>query len=261
MLIKYIIISIIGSITNILPISYTSHIYIFNNIINTKIFENNHLINSIYLSLVISITYVYLKDIINFFIFPIKKKLKNEKVNYKRIIKINTYFLITTILSTIIIYLIPKLTMNIKNIPIYLFILSIFIIISSNKKGTKTIKEFTILDSLIFSISHLLNTIPTISPLCSNIFISKIIKLNKSTSLKYSLFTLIPFYIIKSIPTINYLISNIEYLPYYLLTILITTIISIKTLNYLKDIYYNNKLYKLSIYTFILGIFLIYWFR
>lgn len=259
MITQYIIISIIGSITNLLPISYSTHIYIYQNLFNTNIFNNTTTLKLIYPSILISIIYIYKKEFYNNITLPIKYFLKKDKTKYKKQTKKQNIYLITSILSTIIIYLIPKLKLTIKNTPIYLIILTIIIILSTNKKGIK--KTITIKDSLIFSISHIINIIPSISPICSNILVSKLLNFNKQTSLKYSLLTLIPTYIIESIYIIKNIIINSNTLPYYLLTILISTIINIKIINYLKDIYYNNKMYKLGIYTFILALFLLYWYR
>ena len=258
---KYIIISIIGSITNLLPISYSTHIYIYQNLFNTKIFDTPYLINTIYLSIPISILLTYKKDILNNLLLPIKSLLKKDKNKYKKQISNQNIFLLTCILSTLITYFIPKFNKSLKTIPIYLFILSIIIFLSINKNGSKKQNALSLKDSFIFSISHILNSIPTISPLCSNLLISKYLNFNKSLSIKYSLLTLLPIYLIKSISSINYLLLNTNYIPYYLLSILISTIINLKIINYLKDIYYNNKLYKLSIYTFLLGLYLLYWFR
>lgn len=260
MLIKYILISIIGSITNLLPISYSTHIYIFQNLLNTNIFNDNILINSIYISIPLSIIYTYKKDILKYISTPIKYLITKDKTKYKKNILILNYLLITTILSTITYTLVPKISLNIKNIPIYLIILSIIIFFSTNKKNSNK-NIITLKTSIIFGTSNILTFIPTISPLCSNLLVSKLLKYNKSFSLKYSLLSLIPIYIIKSIPILKYLLSNQEYLAYILLTITITTIISIKTINYLKYLYNQNKLYKLSIYLILLSLFLLYWYR
>ena len=261
MLIKYIILSIIGSITNLLPISYSTHIFLYQNLFNTKIFNDNLIINSIYISIPLSIIYTYKKDILKYISLPLKSLFIKDKTKYQKQIYSLNHLLITTLLSTIVFSLTPKLSKNIKTIPIYLFILSIIIFLSTNKQGTRKSTELTIKDSLIFSISNITTFIPTISPLCSNLFISRLLKLNKSTSLKYSLLTLIPIYIIKSTPVFKYFLTNDEYLAYTLLTITITTTLSIKIINYLKYLYNSNKLYKLSIYCLLLGIFLLYWYR
>ena len=259
MLIKYIIISIIGSISNCLPISYQTHIFILNNLLNTNIFTNNNLLNSIYVSIPISIIIIYTKDIYKHLLLLIQYPLSKNKEKHKKEKNNIIYIIITSIISTTIITYIPKLPLTIKNTPIYLFILSIIIYISTNKRTAK--KQLLLKDFLLFSISPILNIIPTISPLCSNLFTAKLLKIHKSLSIKLSLLTLIPLYIIKSIPLINFLIINTNYLPYYLLTIIVSIIINIKIINYLKDIYYQNKLYKLSIYTILLGLFLMYWYR
>lgn len=259
MFIKYIILSIVGSLTNLLPISYSSHIFIYQNLFNTKIFENNTLINSIYISIPLSIILTYHKDIFSYLLIPFKVVIKKNK--HKTQTNILKYLIITSILSTIISNFIPNLKLTIKNTPIYLFILAIFILLSTNKKGENKASKITLKDSIIYSLSRFFNIIPTISPLCSNLFISKILKLNKTTAIKYSLLTLIPFFLNKSILIIKQITMEEEYIAYYLLTITITTIINLKTINYLKDIYYNNKLYKLSIYITLLAIFLLYWYR
>lgn len=258
MIIKIILISIIGSITNLLPISYNTHIFLYDNLFNTKIFNDTLIINSVYLSIPISIIFLYHKNIIKIFSSFIKTLFtKNNKTKLK--ISFLNKLLISTLISTIIYLLIPKIKLTIKTIPIYLIITSIIILISNNKTGTKKTSETNIKDSLIFSISSLFTIIPTISPLCSNLFISKILKFDKKTSLLYSLLTLIPLYIIKSFTYINFITE--EYLAYIILTIIISTIISIKTIKYLKYLYNQNKLYKLSIYCILLSLFISFWFR
>lgn len=261
MLIKYILIPIIGSLTNLLPISYSTHIFLYQNLFNTKIFNDNLIIYSVYISIPLAIIYSYKKDIFKYISLPIKSLFTKDKTKYKKQITSLNYLLITTLISTITFNLVPKLSKNIKTIPIYLIILSIIIFLCTNKQGNKKITDITIKDSLIFSLSNIITIIPTISPLCSNLLISKILKFNKSLTLKYSLLTLVPLYVIKSAPIFTYFLSNNEYLAYTLLTILITTTISVKIINYLKYLYNNNKFYKISIYTIILSIFLLYWYR
>lgn len=261
MYLKYILLIIISSITNILPISYSAHIYLYQNLFNTKIFNDKNLIPFFYLPFVISIIYINKKKIIKFFIQTIKRLLKKEKKKFN--IKINNLkkLILSTILTTLIYFLTPKLKLNLKTLPIYFFITAIIILLSNNKKGEKKETEINIKEFIFFSFSQLLTFIPTISPLCSNLLISKKLKLNHKTSLKYSFITIIPIYTLKSFHSIIYIYYNQEYLLFYSISIIISTIISINIFNYFYSLYTKNKLYKLSIYCILVSLFILYWYR
>ncbi len=259
MLINYLIISILGSITILLPISYKTHLFIYQNLFNTTMFNNNTLNNTIFISIPISIIVIYRKDILRYLMTPFKLFFKNKK-RKKEISSIN-FIIISSIISLIVYNLIPNLKLTIKNTPAYLFILSVILLLTNNKNGTKKIKDLSIKDTFIFGISKILTIIPSISPLTCNLISCKLLKLNKTTSIKISLLTLIPIYLSKIIIVIKQIIITENIIPYYLLSILISTIINISIINYLKDIYYNNKLYKLSIYLSLLGMYILYWYR
>lgn len=261
MYLKYILLIIISSITNILPISYSTHIYICQNLFNTKIFNDKNLISFFYLSFVTSIIYINKKKIINFFIRIIKRLLKKEKKKFN--IQINNFkkICLSTILTTLIYFLTPKLKLNITNLPVFLFVTAIIILLSNNKKGEKKETEINYKESIIFSFSQFLTLIPTISPLCSNLLMSKKLKLNQKTSLKYSFITIIPIYIFKSLNSIMYIYINQEYLLFYSISLIISTIISINIFNYFYSLYTKNKLYKLSIYCILISLFILYWYR
>lgn len=251
MLINTLIISIISSITLLLPISYESHIFILKSIFNTKIFNNNIIINSLNISLAIFLIIINLNNTSKF-----KKHITIKKQFFNIIIKI----FISSTLITLINFLPQILTFNIKKISITLLIISIIIFITTNKKGTKKIKDISYFNSFIFPLFNLLTLFLNISPLYLNLLSSKIIKLDKKNSLFFSTITLIPLYFIKSFPYIT-TITDKKVLIYLTISIILNIIFMFPIYNYLKNIYYNNKQYKLSIYLIILSIFLLYWFR
>lgn len=261
MYIKYIILSIINSITNLLPISYSSHIYLYQNLFNTKIFNDQHLINFLNLSIIIAIIFIHNKSIINFLLKTIKRIFKKDKKKFKVKLKFLNYLLISSILSTLINFFTPKIKYNINSIGFGYLLTAFILLLSTNKKGDKKGTDITIKDSILFSFSQILTIIPTISPLCANLFISKKLKFNQKNALKYSFLTILPIYFIKSINSIFYLYSNQEYLIFYIISLIISTIITTIIFNYFYSLYKNNKLYKLSIYCIFLSIFIFYWFR
>ncbi len=260
-LIKYIILSIINSITNLLPISYDSHIYIFQNTFNTKIFDNVSLNALLNLSLFITIIIIFHKQLIKYFLSIIKCIIKKNKTSYKTKTKYIKSLIISSIISTIMYLIIPHKINNIKIIAISYILTSLVILSSTNKKGTKKYNEITYTDSIIIGLSTIFTFIPTISPLCANMFICSKRRFDKNTTLKYSFLCLLPILLINSIPGIIILISNQEYLLISSICVLISIFISFYIYDYFSYIYYEQKLYKLSIYCLFLAVFLLIWFR
>lgn len=251
-LISCLILSIITSITFFLNISTSTHIFILNKLFNTKIFNNNLFINFFYFSFIIIIIYNFLKINIS---SSKHSKIKKYYLKY-------LYIIITiSILNIIIYYIIPHFPIALKTTPFNLLILSLIILFSNNKKGIKKLNNITFFDSLFISLSSILTIIPTINPIISNLLFCKIRKINKTTSLKLSFISNIPLLILKAFPSVSYIINNKDYYPLFIIGLILSIFISQNILSYFKDIYNQNKLYKLSIYTSILAIFLIYWYR
>lgn len=252
--IKYIILGIISSFANSLPISYNAHIKIYDNIFNTKIFNDQYLTSFLNISLIIAILIINYKELINFS----KKILKKQKIKKK-----HHFLKILTISSFISIFFIPfnKCPSNIKLIAIFYLLTSIILLFSNNKKGNRKITDLNLKDSFIIGLFNITSIIPTISPLCSNIFICSKRKIDKSLSFIYSTLCYIPILLINSIKGITFLLNNQTYILDYSISLIISTFLSIYFLNYLKKLYYSNKMYKLSFYCIFLTIFLLIWFR
>lgn len=260
-LIKYIILSIINSITNLLPISYTSHIYILQNIFNTKIFDNIYINSLLNLSLFTAIIIMFHKQFIKYFLSLLKSFLNKNKSSFKTKSKYLKLLIISIIINTTIYFFIPHKTYNIKIVAISFILTALFLFSSINKNGNKKYNDITYPDAIIIGLSSLFTFIPTISPLCASLFICSIRKLNKKSTIKYSFFLLLPILLINSIPGITFLFNNQEYLLIYTICFLISVFISCYIYDYFSYIYYENKLYKISIYCILLSIFLLFWFR
>lgn len=277
-IIKYLILSIISSITNTLPISYSSHITLYQNLFNTNTFDNSSLTSLLNISLIIAIIIYLTKYILIYFkkAYHLKRTIKEEKRKnnktsspilnkqknlYKNHIKYFKIFFFTSILSSIIYLFIPRNQNNLKLIAISYLLTSLILFGSTNKKGQKEYKDLSYKTAFILSISTILCIIPTLSPLCIYLFILAKLKYNKEVSFNFSLINIIPILLINSTPGLIDFISNQTYLFNNIISIFISSFISFHLLNYLKKIYLENKLYKLSIYCLFLSIFILIWFR
>lgn len=256
-LLKYIVLSLVTSITFFLPISQESHIFLYQNLFNTKIFNDQIAISLFNLPIIATIGIIHNKRLFALLKVPLTKN-KILKKNTSKYIKI---LIITSLLNTILFFLIPHPLKNKKALAISFIISSLFILLATNKKGMKKYNEITYFDSLCIGLSPLLTYIPSISLLLSNLFLCKIRKINKKNTLIISLFSNIPILFIKSIPKINFIINTPSMQLIFLLSCLISISISIKVYKYFQYLYEKDKLYKLSIYCLLLAIFILIWYR
>ncbi len=258
---KYIIIGILNAIVNILPIAYSLHIFIYQNTFNTKIFNDTNLTSLVNIATLIAIIIINYKLIFKFIVNFIKTSTKKKKEIHKKYKKYLKIITISTLLSTIIYLLIPHNITNLKSLAYFYIITAILILFSTNKKGTKSFKELTYKDSILFSLSSFLTLIPTISPLCSNLFISSKLRLNKETSLTLSFLTILPILCINSLNGVRNYIIDTSHILENSIALFLSIFLSIPIYNYLKKLYTKNKLYILSIYCLLLSLFILIWFR
>lgn len=242
--ISNIILGIICGFFNISPLSTINHLYIYNKLFNTSIFENQALINTISSIGTLIALIIY--------IIP-KKKIKiRKKLLLKKIIKDLS---ISLVLSIPLILIPLSNNISLSKIKISLIISSILLLFIKNKQYTNSNLNFkNIIFSLIIeSILTVLN-VPIILTLMFSLLIQK---KNINSIFHYALFS----YLITI--TINLFINiSILELTYHSLFIIITScIISLITLKWLHNKIINNNLIPLSIYNIILFIFITVWFR
>ena len=253
---KYILLSIINTITTILPISNTAHINFLKNIFETNIF--NHQTSfyiTINIGIIFSIIYILTK------LIYIDKNILS-KSNIKKI-KIFTYITITSLIPITLYYILYKHTSYLqthffikKLTPIFCIINAIILLIANkNINKEKNIK----LSNLIFiNIINSLTIIPGISNISLTLLTTKLLKYSKRQSIIITLLTTLFYAIYLFIPQITQLTYPIYS---YIISIITTLIISKIFINYLIRLYSNNKLSKISIYLIFLSIFILYWFR
>lgn len=253
---KYIILSIINTITTILPISNSAHINFLKNIFETNIFNHQE---SFYITINIGIIFSIIYILIKLIKFD-KKILSISNINK---VKILTYTTITSLIPITLYYILHKHTSYLQSqffikklTPIFCIINAVILLIANkNINKEKNIK----LSNLIFvNIINSLTIIPGISNISLTLLTTKLLKYSKRQSIIITLLTTLFYTLYLFIPQI----TQITYPIYsYIICIITTIIISKIFISYLIRLYNNNKLSKISIYLIILSIFILYWFR
>lgn len=250
-IINYLILSIISSVTNILPISYYSHITLYQNLFNTKLFNHPELNSLFIIAPIIAILITIIKTL------PKKKLIKKKRYYFK----ISLYIVLTLIISSIThLLFINYSKITVKNIPFILLLLSLLLFLTKNKTNTKKINELSIKNIIFINLFNLFSIIEGIPILITNLLSCYICKLNKESSIKFSFIVYLSSLIIDSYHGVIYLLSSVDII-YILISIFISTLISLSLIKYLIRLIKNNELYKLSIYLIITAILTIYWFR
>ena len=245
-IIKYLILSIITSITSIFPISYKGHIIFLQNFFNTKIFNHEEINSFMLFGVLIVFIYLIIKEIIN------KKILKRKKKYLFKFI----LFIIINYLINIFIYL-KFSNISFKKIPWIFIILSILLIFIRNKKSNnKKYNEISIKNLLVIIIINIIGLILNLPIFITTLLGCLLCKIETNTSLIYAILISIPLLIIDS-----YNVFKTNDIVYMLISLIIVIIISIFTFNKFKELLINNKLFKISIYLITLALFIMYWFR
>ena len=257
--IKYIILGIIQGLTEVLPISSSGHLIIFQEIFNI---QNNDLTFEIFLhlaSLIAIILYLskpLIKLIKGVYIYIIKKD-KNYYQEFKYLIMI-IISMIPIIIFTLIIKML-KITFNkLYTVGICLIINSLMIYILNKQKGNKTINELTYKNALYIGLFQMIGIFPGISRSGSCYVGTSFQKLNKNDSFEYSFFLFIPSVLgaiileHKSMLNIFNLSQNMFFK--YLIAFIITIFTTYFSFKFLMNIIRKQKLNVFSIYSLIIGI-------
>ena len=249
-IIKYLILSIITSITSIFPISYKGHIIFLQNFFNTKIFNYEEINSFMLFGVLIVFIYFIIKEIIS------KKVLKRKKKYLFKFI----LFIIINYLINIFIYL-KFSNISFKKIPWIFIILGILLIfIRNNKSNNKKYNEISIKNLFVIIILNILGLILNLPIFITTLLGCLLCKIEINTSLIYAILISIPLLIIDSYKGIIYVFKTND-IVYMLISLIIVIIISIFTFNKFKELLINNKLFKISIYLITLALFIMYWFR
>ena len=258
-LLIYIILGIIQGITEPIPVSSSGHLLIIKRLFNIKFNDLNFEIFVNFGSF-IAITLFYRKEIIDIikdFILYIKAKNKTYYKNYKYALMI----IISTIPAGIIgLLLKDKIEnfINIKIIGLSLIITSIMLFLVRNTNGKK--EDINTIDALIIGLFQVIALFPGISRSGSTLVGGLSRNLTKETAFKYSFMLYLPISIATMILGVKDIItSNINHklLILYIISTLISLIVTYITIDWFKNILLKDKLKYFIYYCFIIGLLVI----
>lgn len=270
-MIKYIIYGILGFIqgfTEPLPISSSGHLMLFNYVFNVDFLsDGNFLIISNFASF-LAILFIFRKDIKllikSFFTYTFqKKKRKTLASNFKYCLLI----IIGTIpvgISGLIFKDVVTKDVSPKFLGIAFLITSLSLFIVRNIKGKKNDEDITYKDAILIGLLEAITICPGISRSGTVLVGCLLCGLSRPTALKFTFMLYFPvsvasmgleiFELLK-IPNLN------ELIPVYGIGFLVAGIVTLLSYNWLSKLVKKGKLWKFSIYTLLLAIFIFIYFR
>ena len=257
MLIKYVILGIIQGFTEPLPISSSGHLKIFRNIFNEKILSDMNFEIIVNFGSLLAVILIYRKEIINIikdFILYIKTKDIKYKINYNYAWLI----IIATIPAAIIGLLIKDFidaNFTVKLVGLMFIITALLLYMIKDINGEKNKKDITYLDAIKIGLFQVIALFPGISRSGATIVGAMKSNLKKETALEFSFMLYIPISMASFILGITDLLeTNANLLLPYLLSMIISTIVTYFSIKLFINIMKKSKLIYFSIYCFILGI-------
>lgn len=261
-LLKYIILGIIQGITEPLPISSSGHIYILRNIFNTDMFNDLNFEIFLNFGSFIAIFIIFWKDIINllngFFKYIFNKELRKKYYNeFKYCMLILIGSIPVGIMGILFKDEIESLISEVWIVGLTFIITGICLLIVKNINGKKCDYDITYKDALIIGIMQAIALLPGLSRSGMVLVGCLFVKLNRSSALKYTFMLYFPVSVATMFLGVKDIIEvgmDFSVLIYYLVGMLFSVIFTFFTYKVLSEIVKNGKLWKFSIYLFIVGI-------
>ena len=268
-LIKYIILGIIQGITEPLPISSSGHIFIFKQLFNTNIFNDLNFEIFVNFGSFIAILIIFWKDVINllngFFKYIFDKKNREK---YQKEFKYCLMIIIGTIPVGLLGILFKdeiETTLSKTWIVGLMFIITgICLLIVKNINGNKDDYDITYKDAIIIGLLEGVALFPGLSRSGMVLVGCLLCKLNKTSALKYTFMLYFPVSVATMLLGVKDVIErgiSANLLIYYLIGTVFSFIFTYLTYKVLTEIVRKGKLWKFSIYLFIIGIFVLLYFR
>ena len=261
-LLKYIILGIIQGITEPLPISSSGHIFIVKNIFDGSIFNDLNIEIFLNFASFIAILIIFWKDVVRLvsgffkYIFDSnnRKKYLNE---FKYCMMIIIGSIPVGILGILFKDVIETTLTNIWVVGIAFLITGICLLIVSNIKGKKHDSDITIKDAIIIGLMQSIALFPGLSRSGMTLVGCLLCKLNRESSLKYTFMLYFPVSVATMLLGVKDVIEvgiSSTMLLYYLMGMVFSFIFTLLTYKVLSNMVKNGKLWKFSIYLFIVGI-------
>lgn len=266
-IIKSLILGIIQGLTEPLPVSSSGHIFLFKNLFNTTMFDDNltfEIISNFGSFLAIFI--IFRKDIINllrgFFTFIINKK---RRIEVQKLFSYCMKILISTIpvgLTGLLFNdLITEKMSSIYILGFAFLITSLMLFIVRNIKGTKDSFQITYFDAILIGLFQAITIVPGISRSGTVLVACLLCNIKREDALKYTFMLYFPV----SVGTMILGISDLtamtsDMIIPYLLGMTMAFIVTFLSYKWLQEIVKQGKLWGFSIYCILLAIFIFLYF-
>lgn len=261
-LLKYIILGFIQGVTEPLPISSSGHIYIFKHIFNnTALFNDLNFEIFLNFASFIAILIIFWKDVVRlvtgFFKYIFDKNNRDKYLEeFKYCIAIVIGSIPVGIVGILFKDKIEALLNEIWIVGITFIITAICLLIVKNSNGTKGDNDITYKDALIIGILEALALLPGLSRSGMVLVGCLLCKLNRETSLKYTFMLYFPVSVATFALGLKDVIEvglSASMLGYYLAGMIFSFVFTLLTYKILSNIVKRGKLWKFSIYLFIVG--------
>lgn len=267
-LIKYIILGIIQGITEPLPISSSGHIFILKHLFNTNIFNDLNFEIFVNFASFIAIFIIFWKDIkilINgFFKYLLDKKNKNKYYNeFKYCMLIVIGSIPVGIIGILFKDEIETFLNRIWIVGITFIITGISLLLVKNIKGEKTDNDITYKDAIIIGLMQAIALLPGLSRSGMVLVGCLLVKLNRTSALKYTFMLYFPVSVATFLLGVKDVIEvgiSRSMLLYYIIGMIFSGIFTLLTYKILSEMVKKGKLWKFSIYLFIIGIIILLFF-
>lgn len=266
-LIKYIFLGILQGITEPIPISSSGHIFLCKTLFQSKILNDLNLEIFLNFASLIAIVIIYRKEIIEIIVESFKFITTRDN-KYKDTFKYILMIVVGTIPVGILGILLKSKIENSLSKNVYIigfgFLLTAVALISvTNSNGKKKDNEITIKDAIIIGLSQAISIVPGISRSGMTLVGCLLSGLDKKTSLKYTFMLYIPVSISTMILGISSAYSKgmeLSLLGYYLLSSIFSIVFTYLSYKRLSKLVEKGKLWRFSIYLFIVAMFTIIYF-
>jgi len=267
-LLKYIILGIIQGITEPLPISSSGHIFILKHLFKTDIFNDLNFEIFLNFASFIAIFIIFYKDIINlingFFKYIFDKNNRNKYYNeFKYSLMIVIGSIPVGIAGVLLKDAIETFFNRIWVVGITFIITGICLIIVKNINGKKDDKDIGYKEAIIIGLFQMIALLPGLSRSGMTLVGCLLMKLNRESSLKYTFMLYMPVSVATFILGVKDVIEvgiSSNMLIYYIIGMIASGIFTLLTYKVFSEYVKKGKLWKFSIYLFVVGIvvFLLY---
>ena len=268
-LIKYILLGILQGLTEPLPISSSGHLVLFKNVFNTNMLNDVNFEIIVNFGSFLAILLIFWQDIVKlvkaFFLYIFKK---DERKKYLKDFKYCLMIIIGSIPVGIAGILfkdkIDTLSGNMQFLGFAFLLTSIMLFLVKNAQGKKGDYDITFKDACIIGLMQMVALMPGISRSGTVLVGCLLCKLSREASLKYTFMLYFPVSAASMILGVKDLIeagSLGNVLLPYTLGLIAAGIVTYFSYNWLSRLVKKGKLWKFSIYCFILSLFVLIYFR